>query len=301
MSIFRAVLVWGVCGLWAAGAAAQELSPRAYWPAPKGTRVAVFGYMYISGDVIMDPSIPITGAETKNNTAIVAYMQTFSLWGRTTNILLELPYSWGRAEGFVLGEPAKRDYSGFNDLGVTMAVNLFGAPSMTPEEFQELREDPHPILGASLKVVAPTGSYHDDRLINVGAHRWAFKPELGYMLPLTPKWHLELEGGVWFFGDDDDFLPGKREQDPIYTGEVHLVRRLKPGFWASLDYTYYEGGRQTIEGNELDDVQRNARLGGTLVVPVHKLQAIKVGYSRSVKTEFGSDFDQFLVTYSVVF
>ncbi len=290
-----------MCSLWTAGAAAQELSPRAYWPAPKGTRVAVFGYMYTTGDMIMDPSIPITGAETKNNTAIVAYMQTFSLWGRTTNVLLELPYSWGRAEGLLLGEPAKRDYSGFNDLGVTMAVNLFGAPSMTPAEFQELRENPHPILGVSLKVVAPTGQYYDDRLINVGANRWAFKPELGYMLPLTPNWHLELEGGTWLFGDDDDFLPGKREQDPVYTGEVHLVRRLKPGFWTSLDYTYYEGGRQTIGGNELDDVQRNARLGGTLVVPIQPRQAIKFGYSTGVKTDFGSDFDQFLVTYNVVF
>jgi len=25
-------------------ASAQELTPRAYWPAPKGTKVAVFGY-----------------------------------------------------------------------------------------------------------------------------------------------------------------------------------------------------------------------------------------------------------------
>ena len=301
MSTYRALLIGVTCSLWAVGAAAQELSPRAYWPAPKGTRVAVFGYMYISADVTMDPSIPIKRGDTRNNTAIVAYMHTFGFWGRTTNVLLELPYSWGRAEGLVLGEPAKRDYSGFNDFGVTMAVNLLGAPSMTVEEFQELRKNPHPILGASLKVLAPTGSYHDDRLINVGANRWAFKPELGYMHPLTPKWHLELKGGVWLFGDDDDFAPGKREQEPVYIGGVHLVRRFTPGFWTSLDYTYYEGGRQTIGGNELDDVQRNARLGGTLVVPVRPRQALKFGYSTGVKHEFGSDFDQFLVTYNVVF
>jgi hypothetical protein len=29
-----------------AGAVAQGLSPRAYWPAPKGTQVVVFGYLY---------------------------------------------------------------------------------------------------------------------------------------------------------------------------------------------------------------------------------------------------------------
>ena len=38
-----------------------ELSPRAYWQAPKGTMVVIFGYVYSSGDVLMDPSIPISG------------------------------------------------------------------------------------------------------------------------------------------------------------------------------------------------------------------------------------------------
>ena len=301
VSIPRVVLVLVMCSLWAAGAAAQELSPRAYWPAPKGTRVAVFGYIYLTGDVVMDPSIPITDGDSKMNTAFAAYLQTFSLWGRTANFLIEQPYSWGTTEGLMFGEPAKRDSSGFNDLAVTLGVNLLGAPSMTPAEFQELRENPHPILGATLKVVAPTGQYYDDRLVNIGANRWAVKPELGYMIPLEPTLILEFEAGAWFFGDDDDFLPGKREQDPIYAGEVHLIKRLKPGFWASLEYNFWEGGRQTIGGNELDDVQRNSRLGGTLVVPIHPRQAIKFGYSTSVRHEFGGDYDQYLVTYTIVF
>ena len=72
-----------------------------------------------------------------------------------------------------------------------------GAPSMTREEFQALRADPHPILGASIRVLAPTGDYNPDRLLNVGANRWAVKPELGYMIPLATKWLLELEAGVW--------------------------------------------------------------------------------------------------------
>jgi hypothetical protein len=301
MSICRALLVGVVCSVWTAGAIAQELSPRFYWPAPRGTRVAVFGYSYTSGDVKMDPSIPITGASSEVNTAFFAYMQTFSLWGRTTNLLIEQPYSWATAEGLVFGVPDKTNISGLNDLGITLAVNLLGAPSMTVEEFWELRENPHPILGASIKVVAPTGKYDKDKLINIGANRWAVRPELGYVIPLTPKLLLELEAGAWFFGDNDDFVIGKREQDPIYAGEVHLIRRFKPGFWASLEAAYFEGGQQTIGGNQLVDVQRNMKIGSTVVLPIRLGQAIKVGYSTGVITEFGDDFDQFIMSYTMVF
>lgn len=228
-------------------------------------------------------------------------MQTFSLWGRTTNAVVELPYSWGTTKGFVFEKAAQRDFCGLNDLGITLAVNLLGAPSMTPAEFQELRAKPRPILGASIKVLAPTGHYDEDRLINTGANRWACRPELGFVIPLRPRWLLELETGAWFFGDDDKYLPGTREQKPIFSAEVHLVRRFRPGFWASLEANYFIGGQQTIGGNQLVDVQRNARIGGTLVFPFRGRHAIKVGYSNALVTEFGNDFRQFLVSYIVVF
>ena len=279
---------------------AQELTPRAHWPAPRGVKVAIVGYSHVTGDVLFDPSIPLYGVDSRIRTGTLAYLQTFSLWGRTANAVAELPYSWGSTRGLIDETPARRDFSGFGDLGVTLAVNLLGAPSMTPAEFRALRADPHPILGGSLKVVAPTGRYDSGRLINVGANRWAARLELGSVIPLRPTWLLELSAGAWFFADDDDFLPGRREQEPILALQVHLVRRFRPGFWASLDANYFTGGRQTIGGNRLVDVQHNSRVGGMVVVPFRGRHAIKVGYFIGARTEFGSDFDQFLVAYQVV-
>lgn len=297
----RVAVLWVVCGLWATEGFAQELTPRAYWPSPKGTKVAVVGYAYSSGDVLFDPSIPLYGVDSRINTAVLAYLQTLSLWGRTANVLVELPYSWGTTKGVLLTDPARRSYSGLGDLSVMLAVNLLGAPSMTSEGFAELRADPHSILGASLKVVAPTGSYDSSRLINVAANRWAVKAELGYILPLKRKWLLEVDGSIWFFGDDDGFLQGKRQQEPIASLQVHFVKRFNPGFWTSLDLNYYAGGRQTIGGNTLGDVQRNSRVGGMIAVPFRGRHAIKVGYSTGVVTSFGTDFDQFLLSYQVLF
>ena len=120
------------------------------------------------------------------------------------------------------------------------------------------------------------------------------------MIPIKPKWLLEFEAGVWFFGDDNDFLQGKREQESIFSAEIHLVKRFNPGFWASLDLNYFKGGRQSIGGERLAGVQRNSRFGGTIVVPFHGRQAVKVGYSIGVVTDFGTDFNQFLVSYQVL-
>ena len=121
-----------------------------------------------------------------------------------------------------------------------------------------------------------------------------------YMIPIKPKWLFEFEAGAWFFEDDDRFVVGKKEQEPIFTSEVHLVRRFSPGFWVSLDWTYYNGGRQTISGDELTDTQSNSRIGGTLVKPLSRRQAIKLGYATALKTSFGTDFDQYLLSYQLL-
>ncbi len=164
-------VVSAVIALCATSTGAQELSPRSFWPAPEGTKLAIFGYSYSTGDVLMDPSLPIYGVDSKIDTAFLGYLQTFSLWGRTTNLVVELPYSWGTTKGLLFEDRVRRDFSGGGDLGITLAVNLLGAPTMTPDQFRVLRADPRPILGASLKVLPPTGHYDTDKLINVGANR----------------------------------------------------------------------------------------------------------------------------------
>jgi hypothetical protein len=294
-----ALVVASLCG--AARLAAQELTPRAYWPAPRGVKLVIVGYSRVNGDVLFDSPVPVHGIESSVRASVLGYLQTFSLWGRTANVVGELPYKWGRSEGFVGEAPVRGTLSGFGDLDITLGVNLLGAPSMTPAEFEALRAHPRPLLGASLKVVAPTGQYDEQRLLNVGAHRWATRAELGLTIPLRPRWLLEVDAGGWFFGDNEDFVAGRREQEPILEIQAHLVRRFRPGFWASLDADYFRGGRQTIGGRRLSGADDNSRAGGTVVVPFHGRHAIKLGYFVPVHTESGGDYRQLLASYQLLF
>ena len=196
-----------MCLIFVGTAVAQELTPRLYWPSPTGTKVLVTGYSYTSGDILFDRSIPLNDVDSELNVGILAYLQTVDLWGRSGNFLLELPYIWGNTSGFINDTPARADFSNFGDIKITTTINLLGAPSMTIQDFLDFRANPRPIIGASLKLVAPTGDYDSDKLINVGANRWATRAQIGTIYPLTPTWLLELEAGVWFYGDDDEFLP----------------------------------------------------------------------------------------------
>jgi hypothetical protein len=279
---------------------AQELSPRAYWPAPKGTILAFVGYSYSSGDVVTDPSLPVVGVDSRLNTAQVGYLQTVSLFGRTSNVVVELPYTWGSTVGTLEGEPARRDLSGVGDMAFTLSVNLRGAPSLTRAEFRELRRNPHSIVGASIRVLAPTGSYASDKVINVGANRWAVKAELGSIIPVSPPWHLEFEVGAWWFGDNDQFVGTIRKQRPILALEGHLVRRFREGFWASLDVNFFAGGRNVIDGEPTETLQRNSRFGLTFVFPFRRRHALKASYSIGVVTESGGDYSSLAVSYTVL-
>ncbi|MGD9021911.1 MAG: transporter [Lysobacterales bacterium] len=279
------------------GIQAQELSPRAYWPAPVGTQVLVSGYAYASGDVLLDPTLPIYGVDSRVNTLVLGYVSTFALWNRNATVLLEAPYSWGSTKGLLGDTPARADFAGLNDLSATLSINLVGAAAMTAADFQAFRKKPTPVVGVSVKVVPPTGHYKSARFINVSGNRWAARAQLGAIFPLRPKWLLELDVGAWLFGDDEDYPGGRREQDPIYAFEAHLVHRLRPGLWASLDVNWFTGGQQTIDGEEREDLQSNARLGGTLAFPFRQRHAIKLGYSQGIRTRIGNDSKQILMTY----
>ncbi len=294
MYLGSVVLPW----LLALPAMAQELTPRAYWPAPIGTQVLTLGASYTRGDVIPDPSLPFTGLDSSITTGYIGYNRFFALAGRTATVFVQQPFSDGetRANLEEFGELV-RDYRGNGDFSAGMSINLMGAPAMDKEDFGRLRRDPHPILGASFKVVAPTGKYESDRLVNVGANRWAGKLELGYIQPLAPSWLLELDAGVWVFEDNDDFIGFTREQDPIYSAQLHLIKRFGPGFWGALNLSGYRGGRSTVDGRDLDDLQRDSRVGLTLVFPFAGRHAVKAAYALGSVNDSDKEFDFFQLSY----
>ena len=125
-----------LCFLWLPSlAGAQELTPRAFWPAPTGTQVLTIGAVYTRGDMIPDPSLPITGIDSRISTGYLAYLRTLDLFGRSSNLIFELPYSSGDTTGQHLERGlVEREYQGVGDVAATLSINLMGAPAMDRDE-----------------------------------------------------------------------------------------------------------------------------------------------------------------------
>ncbi len=287
-----------MCLLWN-GASAQELMPRAYWPTPNGTNVFVGAYGRSVGDIVTDPSLPVTGVDSKIDNLSFTYQRTFSLFERTAKVQFTVPYSRGDTEGIVDNMPLQRHTSGIGDTRVRFVLNLQGAPSMDRAAFAELRKNPRTIVGASLLIQAPTGNYESDRLINIGTNRWSVKPAIGMIVPVRPTWLFEAELGVWFFGDNKDFLGQTREQKPIVSTEFHLIKQIRPGLWASLDANFYVGGQTNIGDSTQANLQRNSRVGVTFVIPIKGRHAIRTSYSTGAVTTTGGDYEMYSLSYLI--
>jgi hypothetical protein len=278
-------------------ALSQQLLPRAYWPSPNGTDLLIVAYQKNSGDIIFDPSLPISGLESDIDFLQLSYQRTFNAWGRTATVQVSQPYARGTTEGVVDGEFRRRSVSGLADLQARLSINLVGAPTMDREGFRALRQKPQTIVGTSLVVTAPTGNYDSDKFFNVGTNRWSAKPALGVIWPIQPTWLFEFEIGAWFFGENSDFLGRSRKQNPILSTEFHLVKRFRPGFWLSLDANFYVGGKTRIDGAEAGNLQRNSRIGLTGVLPIKPGHALRASISTGAITETGGDFEILSLAY----
>ena len=277
--------------------AGQELEPRAYSPAPVGTRFLIFGLGYSTGGVLLDPSVPVTDVKAKIGMGSPGYVETFGLFGRTATLAVALPYALGKMSGLV-GEGMDRQTvtrSGFGDLRLRIAVNILGGRALTLQEFS--RRKPSTTLGLSLVVIVPTGQYDPAHLINIGTNRWSFKPEFGLSHPIG-KWVLDLAAGVWLFTDNPNFYGGQiRTQAPLWSTQGHVSYSFRPGLWLAADLTFYAGGRSTVNGVLKDDRQGNTRGGITLAFPFARAYSLKFGVSSGVITRIGGKF----TSYSMAF
>jgi len=275
--------------LGAAAAHAQDLEPRLYSNVPKGLNFLVAGYSYSDGNVLFDPSVPLENGKLRIHGPIFGYARSLDLWGMSGKVDVVLPYGCASGSALFLGEFRERDICGAADPRFRISVNLYGAPSLTLEEFARYRQDL--IVGASLQVSAPLGQYDGDRLLNIGTNRWFFKPEIGVGKALGPV-TLELNAAAYFYTRNSDFLGGQnKDQEPLYSLQGHIIYAFRSGIWFAVDGTYYRGGRSTIDGVKGDDFQENSRLGATLALPVNRYHSVKFLASTGVSARTGSYYD----------
>lgn len=281
----------------ATAARSQVLEPRLYRNAPTGLNAVAFGYSFSRGTLAFDPAVPIEDAEGHGSMVPVGYVRTLELFGTSAKVELVLPIGFGHYEGFLDGERRTRDLRGIGDPSVRFAVNLLGAPALGAREFRDYRQGT--ILGVSLQVRPPLGTYDPDKLLNLGTNRWMFRPEMG-LSHVWRKWFFELALTQWLFTQNDDFFGGQTlEQQRLSAIKGSIIRSFKPGLWAAVSLGYGTGGKSVIDGIPRNTYQKNWRFGASVSIPTRPGQAIRLFAISGVRQRVGNDSDVFGVLYQV--
>jgi hypothetical protein len=275
---------------------AQELTPGAYWPLPGGINIFTVVNSFNWGDVAFDPSLPVEDGRARINTTALVYTRTLPIAGRSANVGVQLPVVGGHLEGLVSGTRTETGRFGLADPRLTIGINLYGAPAMVPRAFGSYRM--RTLVGVSLVVAPPLGQYDHTKLVNLGAHRWSLKPEVG-MTHAMGRWVVELMAGVWLFTDNTDFASGHtRTQDPILSTQAHLTYRFGPRIWLAGDATFYRGGRTAVDDVRHLDLQKNSRVGSTFSWAVTQHHSLRASISHGAYTTIGADFTSIAVGYN---
>lgn len=274
---------------------AQEIEPRAFSNAPVGVHFFIAGGVHARGALSLDGALALADAELQSSNLVFAYARTLDVGGKSGKFDVIVPYAKLAGTATFRGQPVGREVTGFGRPALRFSVNLLGAPALTLQEFAGWKQDL--IVGASLQVAPPWGQYDDDRLVNIGSHRWSFKPEIGVSKAIGP-WTFEVQAAATYFTDNDAFYGGTtRAQDPLYSLQGHVIHGFASGTWLSVDVTYFNGGRTRIDGVLNSDLQQNWRVGATLALPIDRWNSLKFSASSGVSARTGNNFDAFGVAW----
>jgi hypothetical protein len=284
---------------------AQDLAPRAYVITPLHSNAINLTYSFFTGGLNFNGVVPITGATGTYSVPIVSLYHSLSFFGRSANIVVWTAYGVGHFQGSVLGTNRAVYRSGLLDSGVRFSVNLKGGPAMPISEFGKWMQKI--VLGASLRVIAPTGQYDPTKLINWGINRWAFKPEFGYSQRFRKKWILDGYAGVSFFTTNQESFsiptPQPQTESPLVSFEGHLSYdakgyRGKPTLWFSLDGNFWFGGTTSVGGISNPTTRQTAsRIGGTAAIPLNRHQVIKASFSTGDYVRYGGNYQNLSVSW----
>lgn len=293
----RAVLV-GLFLLSPARLNAQDVQPKVYTPAPVGASLFALGYMYSSGEVLFDKTIPIEDATGNIHSFSAAYSRSIGVFGNAGRADVVLPFVTGDWEGNVQRVQETTSRTGFGDPVVRFAVFLAGAPALTKEQFAGFR--PKTVIGVTLRMTLPLGQYDANKLINLGSNRWIFSPQIG-VSHLAGRLLFEAYTGVWFFTDNNEFLgTGKFSQDPLFAFQAHVGCRFRRGFWLAASSRQSLGGSTQLNGGDKLASEANNRVGLTLAYPISRKYALRFSATTGLTARAGNDYTTFAVMWRVV-
>lgn len=269
----------------------QDLEPRSYTNIPIGMHFLATGIVHSEGDLSPAPTAPITDANLTIDAAVMGYAYTFDLGGSSSKIDMSATRVCFEGSAQFNTERLYAERCGYGDPTIRLTWNFLGAPALKAKDFGQWQQGI--VVGTSMQITMPFGSYDSDKLLNTGANRWVFRPGLGMSHKLG-RWYYDLIASVRLYSDNNEYFNETRlEQAPQYTLQGHLIYTIGRGHWVSLNANLFFGGETRKDNIASSDDQRNSRFGLTYSIPISIQHSVKLYANTGIITEVGNDFDTF--------
>jgi hypothetical protein len=277
-------------------ACAQFTNPRAYDNTPVGTNQLELRYAYVHSNASIDTSLIITGANFNLNQGTIDYTRYFGLLHRLTWVEATLPVAG--LGGSITGTNIQGSTIGVGDSSYQLAMLLKGGPALTVPQFENYEQTTS--LGVSLTITAPTGLYHSSEILNLGSHRWSFKPEIALTHPFGPeqKWEFDAYLNASFYTDNASYHGSEiLRQQPLPGLEGHISYSFSDSIWASLDTRYSFRGTTFLNGVTQNNAQQNFILGSEMNISLNRRNSLVFEFTKALVHDNGPALVGFSVKY----
>jgi len=275
---------------------AQELEPRLLTNLPLKSNVLVVGYGYASGNMLLDPTIPIENFNAKVNSFMGAYARSINFFGMSAKFDVVVPFSTADWTGTYNGNYEESSQTGFGDIRMRFSFDFLGAPSTSMAKFKDYK--PNTIMGFSTQVIAPTGTYDPSILPNLGSNRWTIKTQFGLAQHFNKNWVMEFYFSTWFFTPNYNYLNGRvLKQSPLLGIKAHVIKTFNNRMWITADAGYGYGAKVTVDDEKKNVTISSYVLGASVAVPINNNHTIRFVGKSSFRIKQGPDLDGVFLSY----
>jgi hypothetical protein len=275
---------------------AQFTDPHTYDETPIGVNEIDLIYAHAHSNTSLNTSQSIAGAQLRLNSGNVEYTRYFGVFHRLAWVEAGLPIA--NIEGSIDGSNIQGDSIGDGDLGLQAGLLLKGGPALTEAQYSSYR--PATTVGISLSVTAPLGQYNPDKILNLGANLWSFKPEIGLSHPFGPeqKWQIDAYGNISIYTNNTAYQGTHNLQQKTIPGlEGHLSYAITSIVWASFDTRYSFGGDTLLNGVDQSNRQQNLTLGTEVWIEPNSQNSFVFEFATPVVHINGPTYTGFGVKY----
>ena len=277
-------------------ALAQFTDAHNYDNTPAGINQIELSYAYAHANTSIDSSLVIEGAKLNIYQGSISYTRYFGLANHLTWVSAGVPIAG--LIGEVTGTSIRGSVTGAGDSSYQIGALLKGGPALSSSQFENYK--PTTILGVSLSMTAPTGLYRSTKVLNLGADRWSFKPEIALSHPFGPqqKWQVDAYANAYFFTHNTSYQGNEiLRQEPLPGFEGHISYSLNDKLWVSADTRYSFRGSTSVNGVDQSNPQRNFTLGTEVNVNINSRNSLLFEFARALVHQNGPALLGFAVKY----